>query len=322
MTCQKPFFSVVIPLYNKENYIKDTIASVLGQRFEAFEVIIVNDGSEDESLSVVKTFADPRIKVFSTKNGGVSSARNYGIAKAQCEYVALLDADDHWTPTYLEEMKQLIDFEPDCGFYVAAYKIIDRNKVKNVSLDVPPGIIKDYFKVEIRNHIALPSATILRKSAFNKVGGFPIGMTSGEDGYLAALLAINFKAAYHPKVLVVYNKLYTGMALRENSIDTSKEKWSDLYLEGDYYRNEFIAIKAIRAGIRYALNHHQPEGLQIESFAQYTNLYKHKWKYLFIINRVPYPGIVFYKKVKSIIKPTWRLLLKFGLPIDTNRTIA
>jgi len=92
-------FSVVIPLYNKERSVKNTIESVLNQTFQDFEVIVVNDGSTDNSLEVVKSFNDERIRIINQKNSGVSSARNRGIKEAKYEWIAFLDADDLWEIT-------------------------------------------------------------------------------------------------------------------------------------------------------------------------------------------------------------------------------
>ena len=94
-------FSVVIPLYNKEDYIGKTIQSVLHQTYSEFEIIVVNDSSTDRSLKVVESFKDSRIKIYTIPNGGVSIARNYGIQKATHEIIALLDSDDVWEDNYL-----------------------------------------------------------------------------------------------------------------------------------------------------------------------------------------------------------------------------
>ena len=88
--------SVVIPLYNKEKYIKRAIESVLNQTFQKFEIIVVNDGSTDKSAEIVQNIKDPRIRLINQKNAGVSAARNRGIQEAKYEYIAFLDADDFW----------------------------------------------------------------------------------------------------------------------------------------------------------------------------------------------------------------------------------
>lgn len=103
-------FSVIIPLYNKEKFIFETLSSVSNQTFSDYEVIIVNDSSTDNSLNIAKSFEekDKRFKVYTVPNGGVSKARNFGISKAIGDYVCFLDADDIWKNNYLEEAAYLI----------------------------------------------------------------------------------------------------------------------------------------------------------------------------------------------------------------------
>ena len=93
-----PLFSIVIPLYNKEAQIAQTITAVLHQEEKNVEIIIVNDGSTDNSEAEVLKFSDHRINYFKTENRGAAAARNYGIAKAKGRFIAFLDADDHWEP--------------------------------------------------------------------------------------------------------------------------------------------------------------------------------------------------------------------------------
>ena len=102
------FFSVVIPVYNKEKEIRSTLETVLVQSFIDFEVVLVDDGSSDGSMEIVKGIKDSRIRLFSQKNQGVSAARNAGIRQAVGQYIALLDADDRWEPSYLKEQYDLI----------------------------------------------------------------------------------------------------------------------------------------------------------------------------------------------------------------------
>ena len=111
-----PFLSVIIPLYNKESYIKNTLRSVLEQNFTDFEIIIVNDGSTDNSLEIVSSFKDERIQVIHQPNSGASSSRNKAIQSAKTQYIAFLDADDFWFPNHLEELVQLIQDFPNCGW--------------------------------------------------------------------------------------------------------------------------------------------------------------------------------------------------------------
>lgn len=139
-------FSVVIPLYNKEDNIANTLDSVLAQTFQDFEIIIVNDGSTDKSLQIVSDYEDIRIKVYSKPNGGVSDARNYGIKKSSNKYVAFMDADDYWKPNYLERMFKLIEDYPTGGMYNCEHTTIYKGKYHPQEHNIKRGIVDDYFK--------------------------------------------------------------------------------------------------------------------------------------------------------------------------------
>src|SRR5574344_715427 len=112
--------SVVIPLYNKERYIEKTIHSVLKQSFNKFEIVVVNDGSTDNSLAIVESIRDSRIRVFDQKNSGVSAARNRGIKEAKYDFIAFLDGDDEWLSNHLPIIANLIDKYPSCGVFATS----------------------------------------------------------------------------------------------------------------------------------------------------------------------------------------------------------
>ena len=130
-------FSVVIPLYNKEDHIQKAICSVLQQSLENLELIIVNDGSTDNSLKIVQQIRDDRIRIIDQPNAGVSTARNIGVKAARYDHIAFLDADDWWDLHYLEEMQQLICKYPDAGLWAAKYYKVKqgRNIEANIGLD-------------------------------------------------------------------------------------------------------------------------------------------------------------------------------------------
>jgi glycosyltransferase involved in cell wall biosynthesis len=118
------FFSIVIPLYNKEEYVSKTIESVLEQTFQNFEVLIVDDGSTDNSVAVVEQYTDDRIRIIRQKNQGVSAARNTGIKEAKYKLITLLDADDWWDKSFLEEMISLINKYPEVSIYSSQNAIV------------------------------------------------------------------------------------------------------------------------------------------------------------------------------------------------------
>lgn len=120
-------FSVVIPLYNKEAYVAQTLKSVVGQTYQNFEIIVVNDCSTDNSFDIVKAVQDHRIKIIEhNENKGVSASRNTGINAATHPYIAFLDADDQWDSSYLETIWNLVKEYPNESVFATHYRELQR----------------------------------------------------------------------------------------------------------------------------------------------------------------------------------------------------
>ena len=118
-----PRISVIIPIYNKENCILNTLNSVHNQTYTNFELIIIDGGSTDKSLEIIKDYNDTRLTIYAQTGKGVSSARNEGVSYAKGELIAFLDADDEWKPNYLQTIWELYQKYPDAGIYATAYEI-------------------------------------------------------------------------------------------------------------------------------------------------------------------------------------------------------
>jgi glycosyltransferase involved in cell wall biosynthesis len=309
-----PLFSVVIPLYNKEKHISDTLTSVFHQTLSDFEVIVVNDGSTDGSLAVVNSLNDPRLSIYTKANGGVSDARNYGIAKAQGDLIALLDADDKWEPEFLQEMQSIIDKYPNCGLYASAFKKLKEHKAILIGDRIPEGTLENFFEIKLKHLIPCSSAVVVPKKVFEDVGGFPVGMIGGEDDYTWSKIAVKYKIAYTPKVLVWYNERFSSANARRGKMDTCKESWFDLYEdgEGSFYRNEYIARKALYAGIRYAYHPNQQRSIEIEKLTRFTVLSKKLWWDLFFLNRLPFVSISLLRHVLPKYKKLKYMVYKLG----------
>jgi len=112
----KQLVSVVIPAYNAGKYLEHAINSILAQSYSNLEIIIVNDGSTDNTADIATSFTDPRVHLVSKTNGGMSSARNAGVDEAKGEFLAFLDADDYWMPDKLEKQIALLESNPNIGF--------------------------------------------------------------------------------------------------------------------------------------------------------------------------------------------------------------
>ncbi len=204
--------SVVIPLYNKKKYIKNTIKSVLNQSFQDFEVIIVDDGSTDGSAQEVGKIVDSRIRLIRQNNAGVSAARNRGIQEAKFNLIAFLDADDEWKQEYLETQYNLSIKYPECSVFACNYEFKDSTgKIKPTIIKKLPfkeedGILTNYFEVASCSHPPICSISIaVRKNAICKIGGFPLNVKSGEDILTWAKLACRYKIAYSKKSLATVN---------------------------------------------------------------------------------------------------------------------
>lgn len=204
--------SVVIPLYNKEQSIVSTLQSILKQTYQDFEIIIVDDGSTDCSVEKVEKVTDSRIHLIHQSNTGVSAARNRGIEEAKGEFIAFLDADDEWTPCYLEKQYELAQKYPECGVFACNYEFIDRQKkvsstiIRKLPFEGEDGILSNYFEVASCSHPPLwTSAVMVRRNVIQSVGGFPVGIKSGEDLLTWARLAVNEEIAYSKLPYVIFN---------------------------------------------------------------------------------------------------------------------
>ncbi|TXD83340.1 glycosyltransferase family 2 protein [Subsaximicrobium wynnwilliamsii] len=225
-----PLFSIVIPLYNKANEISQTLESVFKQTLKEFEIIIVNDGSTDNSLLEVQKFEDKRISIFTTENKGVSHARNFGIEKAKAPLIAFLDADDLWYPHHLENLKQLYQTYPNCGMYCKAYeksylgRHIVAAKFNGLESDFE-GIVPDYFENSLIDAIAWTSATAIPKIVFKTYGVFDTNLKSGQDTDLWMRVALNEPIAFSKNISAIH--VLTG---QEHHLSQSKHRVDRLKL--------------------------------------------------------------------------------------------
>lgn len=196
-------FSIVIPLYNKELSVKDTVQSVLDQSYINFQIVIVDDGSTDGSLSVAKSILDPRIKIVEKKNGGVSSARNLGIKLAEFEWIAFLDADDLWESNHLATLFNMIENNPNDRVFCTSYIRSNQQLIKKP--DDTILIIEDYFQEALtKGHFFWTSVTCIHVSVFNKIGSFNEDLSRGEDLELWTRIGRRYRFIKSALVTAIY----------------------------------------------------------------------------------------------------------------------
>jgi len=208
-------FSVIIPLYNKAPYVTKAIWSVLSQTYTDFELVIMDDGSTDDSYNVARNFIEghSNCRIIHQNNAGVSLARNNAVRMSQGDYLCFLDADDWWNPAFLEEMSKLIEEFPDAGIYGTSYTIVNETKHKTrvAPIGVEPGFEKGYINYcqVYAKTLAMPlwtGAVSIPRTVFDEMGGFPKGIKLGEDFLLWIRIALKHKVSFLNKPLAYYNQ--------------------------------------------------------------------------------------------------------------------
>ncbi|MGL2964779.1 glycosyltransferase family 2 protein [Flavobacterium sp. RSB2_4_14] len=228
-----PKFSIVIPVYNKEKFVVKTIESVLSQTHTDYEIIIVNDGSTDNSEALIQTFQDDRINYFFKKNEGVAVARNFGIDKAKGDYICFLDADDYWFPTFLETMNQYILKLPEQKVFACAIEIETKHKsfAAHYSIEKKSDYeVLDFFDASQKECVLWTSSVAIHKSVFEKVGNFDTNIKKGEDTELWIRIGLQFPVVFIWKVLAKY--VYDEESVSRN--------WNYYF---DYYTFEKYALE-------------------------------------------------------------------------------
>jgi glycosyltransferase involved in cell wall biosynthesis len=223
------YFSIIIPLFNKEKFIQKTLKSVLSQTFTDFEIIIINDGSTDKSEEKVIQNIDTRIQYYYKENGGVSSARNFGIEKANSEYLTFIDADDYWHPTFLEEMFQNIKLHAELKVFSSAIEIETSKKIIPAKYSIKKTAsfeVVNYFSASEKRTVLCSSSAVFHKTVFEKMGNFDIHLKSGEDTDMWIRIGLVYPILFSWKILARY--VYDDKSLSKNhkisieSLDFSK----------------------------------------------------------------------------------------------------
>ena len=205
-----PRFSVILPLYNKAPYVAKAIGSVLGQTCSDFELIVVDDGSTDNSLQVatdVLQGASVNYQIVHQENAGVSTARNNGVACSRGEYLCFLDADDWWETTFLERMNSLIQDYPEASLYATNYYYVKNGEARIGVTKAETGYL-DYCRVYVEN-VGMPvwtGAVSMPRPVFDEMGGFKPLLKLGEDFDLWIRIALKYRIAFLNELLSHYNQ--------------------------------------------------------------------------------------------------------------------
>lgn len=214
-----PTVSVIIPAYNAEKTIAQTIRSIQAQTFSNFEIIVINDGSTDGTVSMVNAIADPRIKVFSYENGGLPVARNRGMTRATGDFISFIDADDQWTPDKLELQLQALQNHPEAGVAYSWTAFVNEagHFLYAQELETFTGYI--YPQLLLRNFICSGSNILARRQVIEAAGEFDATLKSAEDWDYYLRLASHSPFVLVPKCQILYLRSSQSMTAKIDTME-------------------------------------------------------------------------------------------------------
>ena len=207
-----PLISVVIPVYNGEKTIRETIESVLNQTFKDFELIAIDDGSTDKTVEIINRIQNSRIKVFSYPNAGLSASRNRGIAQAIGEYISFIDADDLWTPDKLEAQLKALQENPQADVAYSWTDCIDESGkfLRRGGYITVTGNV--YERLLLVDFVEGGSNPLIRKHVFTEVGGFDESFNAVEDWDMWLRLASRYRFVTVPSPQILYRQSANSMS--------------------------------------------------------------------------------------------------------------
>jgi glycosyltransferase involved in cell wall biosynthesis len=247
-TDRPPLVTVVTPAYNIAKYVGETVDSVLRQSFHDFEYLVVDDGSTDNSVDVVKAHVgdDPRFRLVQGEHRGVGAARNAGIREAKGQYIAFLDADDRWHPKFLERQLQLIQsLPPDVGAVFCRSRLVLENGTL-VFLQWQRAGRYDFDDVLVNSNPARNGSSLLiRKSCFADVGGFDEDLHRLED------LDMWLRIAANSKTPVLWGSKYFLVDMRLRSDSRSRDRGDVQAALHDMLESQTAKLRRLPAGLAY-----------------------------------------------------------------------
>lgn len=259
---KNPTVSVIIPTYNRAHLVGRAIRSVLNQTYQDFEIIVVDDGSTDNTEEVVKSFNDPRIRyIRHEKNRGGSAARNTGIRATYGEFIAFLDSDDEWLPEKLEK-QVLICSDEQIGLVYTGRKVIDSQSGQVLSKIVPDKEGNVYEQLLERDFIGTCSSVMVKKEALENIKGFDETLPARQDWDCWLRIARNYKVACIREVLVIQKTGHIQISGKLGNI-----------IEG----TERIIQKHSRYMTNYILGKHLAQLAAIKLNLSFTDGWKTAW---------------------------------------------
>lgn len=271
---ENPFISIIVPLYNKEFCIRDTIESILSQSYTNYELIIINDGSTDCSLHIVSDISDNRIRIINKSNEGVSATRNRGIKEAKGDYILFLDADDYLYPDGMQTLIDLKNKYPDAQIYTGNFETQKTNSFHKMCKLQQEGYINDPFKLKWHKTWDMRLGSfIMDRKCFETIPKFHPIMTIGEDVYFTDFIFEKCKIAYSPSVIMKYNRNNSSLSLKNYPIEKCLSAYLDLSI-GNFYQKSLNAERIAKGILNKIL---------VKDYKDSLYLIKKNYKYTFVI---------------------------------------
>ena len=237
-------------MYNAEDTIETCIVSVLNQTYKGkVEIIVVNDGSKDNSQRVVEEIIKNNssvidIQLVNKDNGGVSSARNKGLALVKGDYIALLDSDDEWLIDKSEKQLEVFSQNPQIGFVGGLIDKPIKDEAKIVTVPLSKLIFKNYFQ---------PSTVMFKKEVINKVGFFDETQKYAEEGNYFMRVANSYTCALLNEQVVLYGQGKVGFGVSGLSANLKEMEKGELRNLSFAYQHKFISLFTYLIAVFYSI---------------------------------------------------------------------
>jgi len=305
-----------MPAYNSGHYIKQSIRSVLIQSFRDFELVIVDDGSTDNTAELVNSFKDERIKYYYSEHKGTSAALNYGVSKCSFEWIARIDSDDLNTPDRLQKQADFLEENPEIDI-LSSWSVYFKDPAKILFLLKEPCEHEQIYKY-LNLHNPVNQSAMLTRKAILEDNKFNESLDSNEDYELMYRLRDNYRFAIMPDFLV-YTRLHKGSRAETGSRDNLFEMLSaaafrnmvDSKSKGDhFYWSQTTAWLNYFYGNRRSARGHFKNSFSLRNLTAYfTTFLPDKYFFKFINSRLKYrlkailePKSIYKKKLIELIK--------------------
>jgi glycosyltransferase involved in cell wall biosynthesis len=204
-SAQTPLVSVVIPCYNQAHFLGEAIESVLSQSYQRYEIVVVDDGSTDNTSEVASRYPPEKVGLIRQENKGLSAARNAGLSHARGEYVVFLDSDDRLLADALEVGVRELEAHPECAFVSGCWNNIATDGSPLPTLHSPHDE-RDHYLALLHSCYIRMHAVMYRRSVFDSVGGFDTSLSASEDYDLYLRIARDYPVRHHGEVVAEYRR--------------------------------------------------------------------------------------------------------------------